>query len=124
MLRALLMWNADRRAWNREHRRAWAGSTEPTASGLTRFQLMCEAAIVEALRDSGVGHIDRAVVGEGEPSLRVRLTGTDWTLWIHSNAAAVMYQKATLVRIKGREVKTPADFIALFVNSTLYSVWH
>ena len=121
MLRALLKWSADRRAWNREHLQAWARATEPTESGLSRFQLMCESTIVEALRSSGVGLTERAVVGE---ALMVKLTGTRWTLIIHPRVATVTYGETTLVRVKQREARTPAEFIAVFVDRALSSVWN
>src|SRR6266568_1597824 len=100
MLKRLMNWNAERREWNREHERAWAGVGDPTASGLSSFQLMCEPALVRALRDVGIALVDRTVEGTKELYVKAQLAGTDWTLWIYVNGAEVSSKTSTLVRME------------------------
>ena len=123
MFRRLLKWNIDRREWNRAHEETWAGVTEPTESGLSPFQLMCEPAVISALCDLGVTLIDREILKmDGQHSdmkdqyIKSRLSGTPWTLWVYSDAAEVTSENATLVRLEEWDAKTPEDFISTFVK--------
>jgi hypothetical protein len=122
MLKRLIKWNAERREWAREHERAWAGLADPTESGLSPFQLMCEAAVVTALRTFDMPLLDRRVEGAGECYVTAKLAGTDWTLWIYLDGAEVSSKSSTLVRMEEWDAKTPQEFIATFVSRTIAGV--
>jgi len=119
MLRRLLTSNAQRRAWSREHNLTWAGMMEPTESGLNRFQVMCESALVAALRNSGGSLADREVLGVKERHGKARVVGTPWTLWIYPNGAELSSDGAALVRLEEWDARTPDDFVASFVSRVL-----
>lgn len=121
-MKRLLLWNAERREWNREHQLAWAGMGDPTESGLSPFQLMCESAVVKALRSVGVALVNRTVEGKREPCVKAQLAGTDWTLWIYVNGAEVSSKTSTLVLMEEWNAKTPQEFIATFVSKTIAGV--
>ena len=122
MLKRLVKWNAERREWNRAHERAWAGQRDPTASGLSPFQVKCEAALVSALSSVGTILVDRTVDGMPQSYVKARLAGTDWTLWIYRNGAEVSSKASTLVRMEEWDAKTPEEFIAAFVGRTVTGV--
>ena len=122
MLKRLLKWNAERREWNRAHERAWAGQSDPTESGLSPFQIMCESALVNALSSVGTVLVDRTVEGIRESYVRARLGATDWVLWIYRNGAEVSSKGSTLVRMEEWDAKTPQEFIAAFVGRTVTGV--
>ena len=119
MFRRLVKWNTERREWNREHERTWAAVREPTESGLTPFQVMCETAIVSALSTLGVTLVNRKVEGRDESYVTAGLSGTDWTLWIYVNGAEVSSKASALVRMEEWDAKTPEEFVTTFVNKTV-----
>ncbi len=129
MLGRLLRWNARRREWNRAHERAWAGMTEPNESGLSSFQRMCEAAVVKALGEHGVRIAEREILEMEGPHVRgkenyikARLAGTSWTLWVYVNAAGILSDTRTLVRLEDWDVRTPEEFISVFVERMLAGI--
>ena len=122
MLRRLLTWNAQRRAWSREHKLTWAGMTQPTESGLSRFQVVCEAAVIAALGDRGESLADREVLGVKERHIKARVVGTPWTLWIYADGAELSSDRSTLVRLEEWDAKTPDDFVASFVSRVLEGI--
>jgi hypothetical protein len=116
MLRRFLKWNAERRAWNRDHEVAWATAREPTESGLSRFQILFEPVVLAELKVAGIAMVDREVVGERERYIKVRLAGTPWTLWIYLDGAEITSAGGALVRMEDWDSKTPHEFIATFVG--------
>jgi hypothetical protein len=99
MLRRFLKWNAERRAWNRDHEVAWAGARELTESGLSRFQILCEPLVLAELKAAGIVVVDREVVGERERYIKARLAGTPWALWIYIDGAEISSAGGTTNRI-------------------------
>ena len=122
MMKRLLKWNAKRREWNREHERSWAGQGDPTESGLSPFQVRCEAAVVNALSIVGTAVIDRTVEGMQESYIKARIAGTEWTLFIYYNGAEVSSKASTLVRMEEWDAKSPEEFITIFVGKTVAGV--
>ena len=120
MLRRLLKRNAGRREWNREHRRAWVGMSEISGSGLTHFQIQCEAAITRALNDMGLQLTAREL--DDASFIKARIADTEWTLWIYPDAAEVISSRSTLVRLEEWDAKTPADFFAQFISRMVSGV--
>ena len=115
MLRRFLKWNAERRAWNRDHEVAWAARV-PTESGLSRFQILCEPVILAEFEAERIAVVDREVVGERERYIKARLDGTPWTLWIYLDGAEISSAGGTLVRMDVWDAKTPHEFIDTFVR--------
>jgi len=52
---------------------------------LTKFQLYCERALNELLEFRGIGVHSRALVGNGETYIHVRLEGRDMEVWIYDD---------------------------------------
>ncbi len=119
MLKRQMRWNAERRDWNREHIRTWAGAGTPSDSGLSPFQLECEPAVVNALGNAGIALVNRTVEGINESYVKAQLADTDLTLWIYLNGAEVSSKSSTLVRMEEWDAKTPQEFIATFVSRTI-----
>ncbi len=117
MLWRLLKWNAGRREWNREHKSAWAGMTETSGSGLTQFQIECEAAVERALRNVGLQLTAREL--DDASFIKAKISDTDWTLWIYPDSAQVVSTQSTLVRLEEWDVRTPAEFFAVFISRML-----
>jgi hypothetical protein len=117
MLKRLVKWNYDRRAWKREHELAWSGQDEPNEAGISLFQTKCEAAVTSALLPSGVELIDRTIEGEQERVIRARISGTGWTIWIYLDGAQVSSETATLIRLEQWDTKSPDELIDKLVAS-------
>ena len=116
MLGRFLKWNAERRAWNRDHEVAWSGARELTESGLSRFQILFEPVLLAELKAAQIAVVDRHVVGERERYIKARLDGTPWTLWIYLDGAEISSAGRTLVRMEDWDAKTPHEFIDTFVR--------
>jgi len=73
-----------------KERAIWKGWDEPDASGLTPFQVKCEAALVDLLARSGLELAGRYLEDQGgaprEYSIRADLGETPWRVWIDGTA--------------------------------------
>lgn len=122
MLSRLIKWNRERLAWHREHVEAWAGQAQLTESGLSRFQVACEAALTGALRAVDVELVNRSIQGSVEPMITARLGETAWAVWIYVDGAEVSSPPRALVRMEEWDARTPGEFIETFVARVVGSI--
>lgn len=93
------------RRWNREHREAWNGFTEPGPDGLSRFQRECEAALLAA----GAEPVSVEPFGENAAVILMKAGAAD--LWITPDGA----QLGDDVQLEEWDALTPAELIETVV---------
>lgn len=111
MLRKLLNWLQENRRWNKEHRRAWAGVTEPGPDGLSAFQRRTEAMIHKVIAAHGVEIESRELirtVDDMENYLILKVTDPSMTIWIYRNQVNAKGPTKKL-RLEEWDARTPGD---------------
>jgi hypothetical protein len=78
----LVQWNRGRRQWNAVHVAAWAGHDVPGESGLTPFQVRCEALLSEQLARRGVRLNARRLDDTRAGHVRAQLGDSGWQVAI------------------------------------------
>ena len=111
-----IKWLGKEREWALEHDKAWKGFTEPTETGLSRFQDKCEEAVIKTLQAQGGVLVEREIQGVHEKYIKAQIKDSPWTLWIYYEAAQVTSDGKILVDLEYWDAKTPDEFIALFVE--------
>lgn len=111
----LLQWNRRRRQWNAEHIAAWAGYDVPGESGLTPFQVRCEALLTEELTRRGVRLAARCLDDTLGGHVRAQLGHSGWSIAIYRDGAQLNGPEAVVV-VEQWDARTPNDLITIFLG--------
>ena len=112
----LVQWNRRRRQWNAEHVAAWAGYDVPGESGLTPFQVRCEALLSAQLADRGVRLTARCVDDTQGGHVRAQLGDSGWQVAIYGDGAELTGPDTGSSSVEQWDARTPDELIAIFLH--------
>ena len=122
MLRSLIDWNRRRRAWNADHRRAWADATLRGDDGLSALQRLCEKALTEALAAAD-GQLTERTISDAAtvPCLRARVAGTGLSIWLYNDTVGFDID-GQHARFEEWDYRTPEALAQAFADAALAAV--